>query len=191
MKGGGVADPRRATTLHSGDWWPAAGARAAVRSRTQPPILSRRKRSVSRVIRATWAAHQPAADRVEQRVGRGMQQQPDLVGPEAMTGQPVGKAGPFQVLDPVLGLAAIDIPVVEVRGASVRVVTTKRVLVPFGQHLGLHDHPARMGPAGRPDRSSPPAAAPWPRPGPGLGFSLGLERGDGGLQPGVGPSPMV
>lgn len=67
------------------------------------------------------ARDQPAAEGVEQPVGCRMQQQAELVGPEAVAAQAVGKAGPFQILDRVLAVAAGDVPGIEcVRGIDAR-----------------------------------------------------------------------
>ena len=76
-------------------------------------ILSRRRRRVSSCRRAAAGGDQPAAQGVEQPVGGGVQQQAELVGPEAVVAEAVGEAGALEVLDPVLRLAAVDVPVVE------------------------------------------------------------------------------
>ena len=49
---------------------------------------------------------QEPAQGVEQPVGGGMQQQAELVGPEAMAAEAIGEAGVLEVLDPQLRLAA-------------------------------------------------------------------------------------
>ena len=67
-----------------------------------------------------------------------MQQQAELVGPEAVIAEAIGEAGVLEILDPLLGFAAIHIPIVEVEsGGSVRVVTTKRVFGPLGRASAL------------------------------------------------------
>src|SRR5262249_40859906 len=62
--------------------------------------------------RAT-ALDQKSAQCVEQPVGGGMQQQAELIGPEAVAAEAIRKAGGFKGLEPQLGLAAAHIPVVE------------------------------------------------------------------------------
>ncbi len=42
-----------------------------------------------------------------------MEQQPELVGPEAMSGEAIGEAATFQILDPVLALVAVGVPAVD------------------------------------------------------------------------------
>jgi hypothetical protein len=56
---------------------------------------------------------QPAPQQVEEPVGSGMQQETELVGPEAVTTEAVGKASTLEVVDLLFGGAALDIPVVE------------------------------------------------------------------------------
>ncbi len=80
---------------------------------------------------------EPTAQRVEEPVGGGVQEQAELVGPEAVVTQAIGDAGALEVLDPECGLAAIDVPVVEGSGGSARVVTTKRVLGPWSKASAL------------------------------------------------------
>src|SRR5579859_5184488 len=58
---------------------------------------------------------EPAAQRIEQPVGGGMEQQPELVGPEAAITEAIGDAGALEVFDPQFGCAAINIPIVEGR----------------------------------------------------------------------------
>ncbi len=45
-----------------------------------------------------------------------MEDEAELVGPEAVVAQTVGDAGALEVLDPAFGRAAINVPVVEGRG---------------------------------------------------------------------------
>ena len=45
--------------------------------------------------------HQPAAQRIQQPVDGGMQQQPELVGRKGMTTQAIGEAVVLEILDPV------------------------------------------------------------------------------------------
>src|SRR5207248_4873327 len=61
----------------------------------------------------TEALDQPVAKGMQQPVGSGMQQQPELVGPEAVVVQVIGLQRILEILDPVLGLTAIDVPVVD------------------------------------------------------------------------------
>ena len=56
---------------------------------------------------------QPAPQQVEEPVGGGMQQETELVGLEAVATEAVGKASTLEVVDPLFGGAALDIPVVE------------------------------------------------------------------------------
>src|SRR5215212_1543991 len=55
---------------------------------------------------------EPAAQGVQQPVGGGMQEQAELVRPEAVVGQAVGGQGVLEVLDEVLRLAAVDVGIV-------------------------------------------------------------------------------
>src|SRR5919204_2791977 len=56
---------------------------------------------------------EPAAQGVEQPVDGGVQDQPKLVGPEAVVAQTVGVAGALQVFNPEFGLASVNVPIVE------------------------------------------------------------------------------
>ena len=62
-----------------------------------------------------WQAEagEPASEGVEQPVGGGMEQQAELVGPEAMATETIGEAGELEVADPLLGGAARDVEVVD------------------------------------------------------------------------------
>jgi hypothetical protein len=90
--------------------------------------------------------HEPAPQRIQQPVRGGMQEQPELIGPEAEATEPIGKAAVFQILDPLLGGAALHVPVVEVQ----RWIGTRRDheagVGAFGQDFRLVDDPARMRP---------------------------------------------
>jgi hypothetical protein len=59
---------------------------------------------------------EPAAQGVEEPVGGRVQEEAELVGPEAMVTPAVGDAGTLVVFNPALHLAAIHIPVVARRG---------------------------------------------------------------------------
>ena len=89
---------------------------------------------------------QPASQGIQQPVRGGMQEQAKLVGPETMATEPVGKAAMLEVLDPLFGGAALDIPVVE----SQRGVRTGRDheagIGTLGQDLGFVDDPALVRP---------------------------------------------
>src|SRR5919197_4064142 len=56
---------------------------------------------------------EPAAQRVEEPVDGCMQDEAELIGPEAMSTQAVGEAGPLDILDPEFGGAARDVEGVE------------------------------------------------------------------------------
>lgn len=60
-------------------------------------------------------AHLPqlAPEGIEQPIGGGMQQRAELIGPEAVTLEPVGEAGVLEVVDPLFGRAALDVLGVE------------------------------------------------------------------------------
>jgi hypothetical protein len=51
----------------------------------------------------------PATHRVQEPVVSRVEHEPELVGPEAVVAQPIGEARGFQILDPVLPLAACGI----------------------------------------------------------------------------------
>ena len=92
---------------------------------------------------------QPAAQRIQQPVGGGMQEQPELVGPEAVAAQAVGEAGVLEILDPQFGFAPIDIPVVErLRRIGAGGHHETRVGT-FGQDLGFEDDPPCRVPRAR------------------------------------------
>src|SRR5688572_33407700 len=57
--------------------------------------------------------HQPAAEGVEEAVGRPVEEQAHLVGQKAMTGEAVAETAEFEILDPVFRLAAIGVPGIE------------------------------------------------------------------------------
>jgi hypothetical protein len=57
--------------------------------------------------------HEPAPNGIQEPVGSGVQQQAELVGPEAMAAEAIGKAGILEVLDPLLGLATLHVPIVQ------------------------------------------------------------------------------
>ena len=95
--------------------------------------------------RSGAALAQPAAEGIEQPVGGGMQQA-ELVGPEAVATELVGEAGALDVVDPLLGRAALDIPIVE-RQRRIRAGRDDKADVgPLLERLGLEDGPARRGP---------------------------------------------
>src|SRR5581483_4712857 len=54
---------------------------------------------------------EPATERVQQPVGRGVEEQAELVGEEAVAAHAVREAGILEVLDPQLRLPAVHIPV--------------------------------------------------------------------------------
>jgi hypothetical protein len=115
---------------------------------------------------------QPPAQGVQQPVGRPVQQQPHLIGQEAMPGEPIAKTGRFQVFDPVLRLAAGGVPGGERLRGSSRVVTTKRVLGPLARVFGFDGVRARPTRLELPTRRgvrlpAPPATDGSPQPAPG------------------------
>ena len=77
-----------------------------------------------------------------------MQEQAELVGPEAMATEPVGKAAVFQIVNPLLGRAALHVPIVE-RQRSIRAGGDHEAGVgALGQGFGFVDHPALVRPGG-------------------------------------------
>ena len=56
---------------------------------------------------------EPAPQRVEQPVGGSMEQQAELIGPEAVAAEPIGKAAVLEIIDPLLGRAPLHVPIVE------------------------------------------------------------------------------
>ena len=56
---------------------------------------------------------QPASELIEEPVGGRVEQKAESVGPEAMIAEAVSVEGVLEVLDPVLRLAAVDVPVVQ------------------------------------------------------------------------------
>ena len=74
---------------------------------------------------------QPGTQGIQQPVGRGVHEQTEGVGPEAVVAQPVCFDSVFEVFQPVLGFAAIHVPVVDGQRVSLRVVTINRVFGPL------------------------------------------------------------
>ena len=96
------------------------------------------------------APDQPAAQGIEQPVGGGVQEQPELVGPEAVAAEAIGEAGVLEILDPQLRFAPIDIPVVE-RLRRIRPAGDHEAGVgALGQRLGFEDDPPRRAPRSPP-----------------------------------------
>src|SRR5258708_29579421 len=73
-----------------------------------------------------------------------MEQQAELVAPEAVAAESVGKAGAFEIVDPLLRLAPIDVPVVESQGRVGARGDHEARIGPLGQCLRLVDHPAHL-----------------------------------------------
>jgi len=87
------------------------------------------------------ARAEPTSDRVEQPIGGGMKEEPELIGPEGVVTQAIGEAGVFEVLDSELETTtAMDVEVVE----GIRLVVAgrdhKADIGSFGQDFGLDDH---------------------------------------------------
>lgn len=93
----------------------------------------------------TTGRDQPTSQRM-QRVGGGMEEQADLVGEDAMTGEPIRETGPLQILDPVLRHAAIDVGVLEPFGRLGSVGDHEADIRAWRQDFGLDDDPASDGP---------------------------------------------
>jgi len=75
-----------------------------------------------------------------------VQQQPELVGPETVTTEPVGEAPEFEVLDPVLALPPLGIPAVNLLWRIGAGGDHKAGIESSGQHPGFDDHPLGVGP---------------------------------------------
>ena len=75
-----------------------------------------------------------------------MEQQPELVGPEAMVAEAVGEAGDFEILDRVLAVAALDVPVVERLGRIRARGDHEAGVRPLRQRFGFDDHAPRVVP---------------------------------------------
>ncbi|MDF2758127.1 MAG: hypothetical protein K0S99_759 [Thermomicrobiales bacterium] len=140
----------------------------------------------SQLHRGDAARAQPAAQRVKQPVGGGVQQQAKLVGPEPMVTQPVGEAGDFQVLDPVFSRAAVDVPVIErVRRIDAR-GDDKAGVGSLGQRFGFDDHAARLVPTLGLIRRFPDETDLLRPQGRSLPLRLGDQWGGESGQPGIG-----
>jgi hypothetical protein len=82
----------------------------------------------------------PVPERVQQPVGGGMKQEPELVGHKGMVAQAITMAGALEVLDPVLGRSApLDVPVVEVERGIAAVGHDKAGIGALGVRLRLVD----------------------------------------------------
>jgi hypothetical protein len=91
--------------------------------------------------------HEVAAQRVEQPVGGGMQQEAELIGPEAVAAEAIGEAGVLEVFDPQLRFAPTHVPVVEGERREIGPAGHhKAQIAPFGQFLGFVDHAPLVGP---------------------------------------------
>src|SRR5919202_2399255 len=80
---------------------------------------------------------EPAAQRVEEPVDGCMQDEAELIGPEAMIAQAVGEAGPLDILDPQFGGAARAVEGVEGLWLIAARGDDKAGVGAFGQHLRL------------------------------------------------------
>jgi hypothetical protein len=134
------------------------------------------------------ASGEPATEGIEEPVDGSMQGQAEGIGPEAVVTQAVGEAGPFQILDPELRLAPVDIERIE-RGRFVgaggddeagigsleegfRLVDDAALPVPRARLVdGLRGQPGGLA-GGRPQ-----------------GLGLLEERGGQGFEPRVGGQP--
>jgi hypothetical protein len=84
---------------------------------------------------------------IEQPVGRRMEEQAKLLGPEAVAAETIGKAGAFEVADPLFGQATVDLPVVEGKRLQIRAVGNHEAqMAAFGELLGFEDDAARVRP---------------------------------------------
>ena len=92
--------------------------------------------------------HQPAAEGVQQPEGRGVQQQAEGVGPEAVVAEAVRLERVLEVLDPVLGLPAVDVPVVDGQRLLGAGGDYEAGVGALGQRLGLEDDAAGVRPVG-------------------------------------------
>src|SRR5260370_41874336 len=76
-----------------------------------------------------------------------MEQQEELVGPEAVATQAIGEAGVFEVLDPQLGFAPAHIPIVEVQWLQIGAVGHDAAqIAALGELLRLIDDAPWGGP---------------------------------------------
>src|SRR5215212_4133850 len=89
---------------------------------------------------------EPASEGIEQPVGGGVQEQAELVGPEAMATQAVGEAGELEVADPLLGLAAVDVVIVDGERVVGAGGDDEAGVGALGKRLGLVDDAAGAGP---------------------------------------------
>jgi hypothetical protein len=80
---------------------------------------------------------QPSSDVVGKPVGRRVQEQPELVGKEAVAAEAICLQRPFEVLYPPLAPPRLTYQSYSFVGSSERLVTTKRVLVPFSKTSAL------------------------------------------------------
>jgi hypothetical protein len=78
-----------------------------------------------------------------------MEQQAELVRPEAVTTEPIGKAGALEVIDPLLGRTALHVPVVEGQRRRGARGDDEAHIRPLLEHLGLVDDAPRMHPGVR------------------------------------------
>ena len=72
-----------------------------------------------------------------------MEQQAELVGDEPVAAEPAAEAGALEILDPLLGFAAIDVEVVEREGWVLPGGDDETGVRAFGEYLRLIDDAAR------------------------------------------------
>ena len=76
-----------------------------------------------------------------------MEQQAELIGEEVMAAQAISEAGSFEVFQPLLRLAPLDVPVVESQGRLGTRADDKASIGAFGQRFRFVDDAPWHGPA--------------------------------------------
>ena len=91
----------------------------------------------------------------EKTVFQRVHQESELIGFEAVTAEAVGLELVFQFLNPVLGLAPLDVyPVIDNMGHKVEVGHDKALIEPFFQALDLGHYPSAIRPGNRPSHAT-------------------------------------
>lgn len=85
---------------------------------------------------------QPGTQGIQQPVGRGVHEQTEGVGPEAVVAQPVCFDSVFEVFQPVLGFAAIHVPVVDGQRVLAACGDNKPRIWSFAEDFSFIDHAA-------------------------------------------------
>src|SRR5579863_1888684 len=90
---------------------------------------------------------QPTPDGIQEPVGRRVEQEPKLVGPEGMAAQAIGEAALLEIFDTQLRpITPPGVPVIHLLGWIIPGGDDKSEVAPFLQRLRFVDDPSLMCP---------------------------------------------